>query len=432
MQSEDHSSQFELVVKCEGASLEEARARAREKYGPRTVVREVIVEAGGQFTLMLTAENEPLLREREQHALPTGAVVKDRRVVLPREELLQEEASSEDELLEKLRLAQPQHRILSVICRRQPATGVFGLGKHLGEYEVTSIDTLLRSKVTYTLRASVEVVVVATPGDCLEILHEPVSSGAAAATSEYTRKLAAARWLAEQADPSHGDAILDTLERFRRDENAARYGGRDIYPVLARALERIATPPLIPDLLARWAPAVAEWQSWAEDNHLRVVAALIARLARSAPGFEALAGCLLSPEVRVRTSARALVQSIQDVPVPPGARRHMQEYEKRRAHEVRAWLDENHPGIVHDRFCLDLLGRLAERQMRVAADRDELADWAGGHGLSPSEGEALVNVLVSAGLAAGPWQDGADPSARAFYGITDNGRSVLGASLFGR
>jgi hypothetical protein len=409
MQPENRSSQLELVVRCDGATLEEARTRAREMYGTRAVVREVIVAAGGQFTVKLSAESEPQLREREERALPAGATVKERRLVHPRYEVLREVASSEDDLRANVRLAHPHHRVVSIVCEREPATGIIGIGKHPGEYEVTIIDTQLRSEVSYEVRSCVEVVVAATPADCLAILREP-------ATGDHARTLAAARSLAEQADPSHGDAILDAIDKFRRDEN--------IYPALARALERIATPPLIDQLLARWAPPLAEWQSWQEDNHLRAVAGLLSRVASSAPGFEALARCLRSPEIRVRTSARAFIQRLENVPVPPSARPYMQEYEKQYASEVRAWLDENHPGIVDDRFCMDLLGKLAEREMRVSRDRDELSDWCRERGLTRDDGETLANVLVSAGLAVNP--------SHASYGITDNGRSLVGASLFGR
>jgi len=402
-------------VRCDGATLDEARARAREMCGTRTVVREVVVAAGGQFTVKLAAESERGLREREQRTLPAGAVVKDRRLVHPKYEVLHEAASSEDELLANLRRVHPQHRVVSVACQRQPSTGVFGMGKHLGEYEVTVIDTQLRSEVSYETRSCVEVVVLATLTDCLEILHQPSSPDAPG------RRLAAARCLAEQAQPSHGDGILDALEKLGRDEDADRDGGRDIHQVLISALERIATPPLIPRLLARWAPRLAEWQ-----------AALLSRLARSAPGFEALAACLRSPEAHVCAAARDLLQRLENVPVPPSARKHMQDYEKQRADEVRAWLDAHHPGIARDRFCLDLLGKLAERPMRITGDRDELADWCRDRGLGREDGETLANVLVAAGLAVGPWQDSADRPTHTFYGITDNGRSFSGASLFAR
>jgi hypothetical protein len=425
MRPENDPSQPELVVRCDGATLDEARAKARDRYGTRTVLREVVVAAGGQFTVKLSADSERQLREREEHTLPTGAVVRDRRLVHPSYEVLHELASSEDELLAHLRLARPQHRVVSIACQRQPSTGILGMGRHLGEYEVTVIDTQLRAEVSYVTRSCVEVVVLATPADCLEILREP-------ATTEPTRRLAAARRLAEHADPSHGEGILEALDKLRKDAGADRYGGRDIYHALIPALERIATPQLIPELLARWTPPLAEWQSWREDDLLRVVAALSSRLARSAPGFEALAGCLRSPEARVSTAARDLIRGLENVPVPPSARTHMQEYEKQRAAEVRAWLDENHPGIAVDRFCLDLLGKLAERQMRITGDRDELADWCRDCGLTRADGETLANVLVSAGLAAGPWQDNPDRPTHALYGITDDGRSLVGASLFAR
>jgi len=399
-------SQPELVVRSDGATLDEARAKARATCGTRTVVREVVVAAGGQFTVKLAAESERGLREREEHTLPAAAVVKERRLVHPKYEVLHETASSEEELLAHLRLARPQHRVVSVVCQRQPSTGVFGMGKHLGEYEVTIIDTQLRSEVSYEARSCVEVVVLATPADCLEILREPVSPDG------LGRRLAAARCLAEQADPSHGDGILDAIEKLGRDENADRYGGRDIHDLLISALERVATPQLIQQLMARWAPHLAEWQ-----------AALLSRWARSAPGFEALAGCLRSPEARVCAAARDLIQHLENVPVPPSARKHMQEYEKQRADEVRAWLDAHHPGIAQDRFCLDLLGNLAERQMTITGDRDELAAWCRDRGLTREDGETLANVLVSAGLA--------DRPTHAFYAITDNGRSLVGASLFG-
>jgi hypothetical protein len=415
MQPEGHASQLELVMRCDGATLDEARAKARQMCGARTVVREVVVAAGGPCTVKLSAEDEGQLREREQRALPPGVVVKARRLVHPIYEVLKETATSEDDLRANIRLARPKHRIIGIACQRPPATGILGIGKHLGEYEVTVIDTLLRSEVSYEARASVEVVVLASPTDCLEILREPVSPDAPAA-HEQSRRLAAARCLAEQADASHGEGILDAVDRLRRDEN--------VYPVLIRALGRIATPQLVQQLLARWAPPLTEWQSWREDNHLRAVAALLSQLARSAPGFEMLAGCLRSPEARVRTAARDLIQRLENVAVPPSARQHMQEYERQRAGEVRAWLDAHHPGIADDRFCMDLLAKLAEREMRISGDRDQLADWCRERGLTRADGETLANVLVSAGLAV--------VSPNAFYRITDDGRSLVGASLFAR
>jgi hypothetical protein len=428
MRPESHLSQLELVMRSDGATLDEARAKAREMCGARKVVREVVVAAGGPCTVKLSAETESELREREERALPAGVVIKGRRLVHPSYEVLLETAASEDEVRSNLRLARPWHRIIAIACRRQPAAGILGMGKHLGEYEVTVIDTHVRSEVIYEARSCVEVVALAAPTDCLDILREPVSADvvdAGRATVEQTRRLAAARCLAEQADPSHGEGILDAIDRFRRDQNTDRHGGRDIYQVLVRGLERIATPQLVHQLLVRWAPPLAEPQSWHEDDHLRAVAALLSRAASSAPGFEALAGCLRSPEARVRAAVKDLIQRLGNVPVPPAARQHMQQYEKQRADEVRASLDANHPGVAQDRFCLDLLAKLAEREMRITGDRDELAGWCRDRGLTRADGETLANVLVSAGLAVGP-------GPGSLYAITDDGRSLAGASLFAR
>jgi hypothetical protein len=389
--------------------------------GARTVLREVVVASGGRFTVKLAAENERLLSEREGQALPPGAVVTDRRLVYPRAEVLKEIAADEEELRERLRQELPQFRIVAIVTARAPATGILGIGRHVGEYEVRVMDTQLRSEVTYELKACVEVVALATATDCLEMLRQPTSP-----------KLAAARYLAEHADSSQGEAILDALEEVARGASADRQGGRDIYLLLIRALERAATPRLIPRILASWAPALVEWQTWRQDDHLRAVVTIVSNLARSTPGFEALSECLRAPDVRVREAARNLIQRLDNVVVSASARQHMQKYEEQRTGEVRAWLQDNDPLIARDRFCLDLLGKLAERKMRITGDPDELSDWCRERGLVKADGETLANALVSVGLAVGPWQESIDRQTHAFYGITDNGRSMVGATLFAR
>jgi hypothetical protein len=134
----------------------------------------------------------------------------------------------------------------------------------------------------------------------------------------------------------------------------------------------------------------------------------------------------------VREVARNLIRRLENVAVPSPARLHMQQYEADRTAEVRAWLEANHPGLAQDRFCMDLLRKLVERQLRIAGDRDELADWCRECGLTRADGETLAGVLVSAGLAVGPRQDGGGRPGHAYYGITDQGRSAVGASLFAR
>ena len=62
MGPEDPAVPLERVVRCDGASLEEARAKAREMCAGRTVLREVVVASGGRFTVKLNAESMATFR----------------------------------------------------------------------------------------------------------------------------------------------------------------------------------------------------------------------------------------------------------------------------------------------------------------------------------------------------------------------------------
>ena len=387
MGPEDHTIQLERTIRCDGATLEEARAKAREICGLRTVLREVVLANGGLFTARLSAESEGRLQERERQAIPAGAIVKTRRMVHPSPERLVEEAFDEDEVRAILREVRPQHRVISIVCHRQPVTGVLGILRRPGEYLVTAVDTQLRSEVTYEVRACIEVVASVTATDCLAILHEPASPEA------LERARAAARLLAQHADTSNCQAIFDALDRFRRDDKVDQHVARDVRQDLARALERIA---------------------------------------RSPAGFEAVAEQLAAPDAAVRDVARNILLRLENVAVPPAALKHMQKYEEQQSNDARASLEQRDPFIARDRFCLDLLRRLAGSELRIAADRDELADWCRDCGLTKAEGETLARALVSAGLAEGPRQDSVDRPTHVLFGITDSGRSVIGASLFAR